>query len=873
MVESVRKKNSPGPRKGGGSGRSLKETVARIINCLTAIYRLFGADLTGWKSGPTLDHWCACIEASGGDWIKFTKWKLASFYSVYTNQPLPPAPKGVFVLHGSNQNRGIKVPDGSIGDRPGALVGGILHRWLRARLASWTLEERLEFLFSIKRGSAKGMPRASREYLYKSAKATVDKLTTQKPAVPMVSLMKWSDFDESDVKVGAIDRPMIERELVRTVDELFEGKVLKMDDIYEPFFPSTSANYIRSRKDGGAVTEIIDLIRDADLCLDTGVGLFAGEKGMSGIKWGIVMDGEAGEFVSPGRMMWVDDGELRSGFVKLYDVLRNEAENEEPVVSPVALPEALKVRVISKGPPFLNTFLKPIQRFCWKVLADHPAFLVNRGVSEWALQNRLGAKLGKYVGYLSGDYSGATDELLPWVSECIVRAIGKRCNFSPLLVELMLRSLTGHVFEDGRPQRNGQLMGSITSFPILCIANAALCRFSYEIGEALKFCSLKRWPGLINGDDIVMRCRSRTRDFWAKITGFAGLLESVGKTYYSREFLEMNSRIFLRLAEGEMRADPDADRVTHRMCFLRAVGFVNLGLLYGVKRSGLKVGRADLYGDDSLGSRARDLVDSSPQRMRDVVMESFVRANFKLLSSLKVPWYFPEWLGGLGLPTWFDRFGEYHGPSMQDVAIARQIIRGWRLRRPSRLSNAEWKVRQLVQQRIGFEPIPVEDTEENDALIRDSQRFFGECCVSLLFSNDIEIKHLKKELSEGHKGKGYTRSYNHNRKLWAFYNVPGREVKNVRASEMFRDVLVPLVDVYDVSFLKQESDQPLSASQILGGQLTSSSRKRVNRILKRRVAHNRSSEHPEGAASSPPLPWEPIEDPAYEGEGRFSVIE
>ncbi len=98
-------------------------------------------------------------------------------------------------------------------------------------------------------------------------------------------------------------------------------------------------------------------------------------------------------------------------------------------------------------------------------------------------------------------------------------------------------------------------MGSIVSFPILNIANAALCRLSLEESDhkRRKFRltnqaypkSGKIAPLRVNGDDCLLRGhKTRLRVSWEENTAFAGLSSSIGKTYFSPIFCTINSKIY-----------------------------------------------------------------------------------------------------------------------------------------------------------------------------------------------------------------------------------------------------------------------------------------------------------------------------------------
>jgi len=576
----------------------------------------------------------------------------------------------------------------------------------------------------------------------------------------------------------------VKAELRRTVQEVFAGSRFTVQDRLSPFLPSTSANYVNSRAGGGAV----------GWSLRVGASVLSGlrEPGFTGLDWqsGDAFDekrlpGEAVEGLAfleelaarEGglRELEVADSGLRMKFSNLYYRLLRTAQEEVPNAVPLGLAEALKARVITKCPPALMTVMKPIQRAMWRTLEGHPCFrLVGRPIDEWYLQDRLGLSvpLKEGEGLLSGDYSDATNELASWVSEEIALEIARVWRLPDAEAVLLLRSLTGFFIEPpgggrGEPQRNGQLMGSVTSFPILCIANAALCRHAMEIGEGRPY-SLTTLPGCFNGDDVALRMSARSRAVWKAVTSFAGLSESIGKTYFSPLFVEMNSRLFL------MREQPlpvlrktvaDGPEELHDS-HLEAVPFVNAGLMYGQKRSG-RLSESDIAGSEdayrpSAGACATDLVETAPTGLRDRAMREFIRLNRPWLEKVKVPWYAPRWLGGVGLPAWED--GDVtHGMTELDLAKAKYILLNWSKKRPTLGSDAEWKLHELALKKLP-KPLNVDEAVLSDEQRRDSDRLYGDAVLACLFDSTLSARDM---WVEGLANKRSLKSLSKNTSLWS----------------------------------------------------------------------------------------------------------
>jgi len=373
-------------------------------------------------------------------------------------------------------------------------------------------------------------------------------------------------------------------------------------------------------------------------------------------------------------------------------------------VIPVGLEEALKIRVISKGPGVTYYLMRPWQKYMWKKLKNHKIFkLIGEPVNEKILLDTLGRQINakkrnKY--YLSIDYEAATDNLKSIISTTVANTL---CDMFELpntsvIREAFVDSLVNHYFEELtevldngevrkyyslqeflsykenkiykenavllsdiaqilparfsfklRQQINGQLMGSITSFPILCIANAAVCRWAKEI-ETGKPTLLKDLPLLINGDDAVMTTNKIGDLAWQRISAFAGLKPSLGKVQRSFDYLNINSTLY-----------------SCRPFEYRLIKYVNMGLVNGMTRSGQQSTKFDTFVDSnaSLGAKHRELKRLTPEELWPQVSKRFIKKNRKVLDDLHVPWFIPEHLGGVGL------IGE---PSYKDRVIARAII-------------------------------------------------------------------------------------------------------------------------------------------------------------------------------------------------------
>jgi hypothetical protein len=627
-----------------------------------------------------------------GSWVKILKWKFANYFSAYNNQeeraPRPPADLS-----------GIKhrfFHDDNV------LLGGICIKYLQ-RLQVKNPGSHQVFVDSVLLSLKKSMPPVPESLVDKAKDDTFTHLTTEPPPV----VPQTVTFEDCEVYQPplVVDQSLIESQLRRSVSEIFKGECFTEADIYEVFVASGSANYNRTRDESGAIGSLYELgIYGCESELHdfgTELGLFgdpvAPSYGAKGKSEQNIIQAEkilGYDCYESGAVTVLDVTRQKERWVEQYNQLFELALGETPYVEIVGLCEPLKVRNISKGPPITYTVLRPFQAWLWRVLKRHSVFaLISRYQTEDDIMNTLG-HLADFEEAVSGDYKASTDNLHSWVSETICDQlfieVGENIpreflsllprNFLVNLKTLFLRALTGHIFVHKgveAPQREGQLMGSIISFPFLCIANAALCRFSieYSYGRRFRLTSFgpkgsHPVPLIVNGDDCLFRGPKGTcKKTWLAVCGVAGLESSVGKTYYSSSFCTINSTIY--------RYDPS-------LLIWKEQKYINLGLMMGRRRpspgetpsnnkkkrnpykkegSSLKPRKKDRTKKSDppfefsrvklhqLGVICRELKRTCPSEFWPLAKARFIYYNMETLRSVPgLPWFIPEWLGGIGLP-------------------------------------------------------------------------------------------------------------------------------------------------------------------------------------------------------------------------------
>jgi hypothetical protein len=245
----------------------------------------------------------------------------------------------------------------------------------------------------------------------------------------------------------------------------------------------------------------------------------------------------------------------------------------------------------------------------------------------------------------------------------------------------------------------------------------------------------------VNGDDALLRITFPGKLFWERLTSFCGLKPSIGKVYISRTFLNINSTTFDYTPLDPVRTTVirHVDFVeVERLVLFRKVQYVNLGLLFGLKRSGGKVSSADIGVEiGGIGARARDLIDNCPVLLREKVLADFIHRHTDVLRQARVPWFLPESLGGLGLPS-AGRFC----PSDRELRLARVILDDKSIRIPSKPVATPWKVWEYAQKRLKNWPSDLNAiTNMNYEFVggmtgqgmTSKQSIFGLACVEALF--------------------------------------------------------------------------------------------------------------------------------------------
>jgi len=308
-----------------------------------------------------------------------------------------------------------------------------------------------------------------------------------------------------------------------------------------------------------------------------------------------------------------------------------EDSGREPLVPvacrPAAVLEPCKVRMVTMGEARYYQYANRWNRLVYKILPNHPTFRLLKGP---LVEEDLNQFDGKKI--LSGDYERASDTLDSHYSEYVLKSINRAMGVSTQF-DCLVNCLTRHRlhYDFGEfDQKNGQLMGSPVSFPVLCILNAAINRLFLDPTLSKPLWKL---PMLINGDDILMSHSSF--EGWEECVARVGLRPSLGKNYVHDSVCCINSEFWIR-------------RSTIAFGRFEKVYPVRLNLIFQEAKTefgGRSVDR------DSIGAVSRKLVEGHPEELQKKLLTWYIHSNQRQLMQSKRSWFLPEQLGGLGLPT------------------------------------------------------------------------------------------------------------------------------------------------------------------------------------------------------------------------------
>ncbi len=344
-----------------------------------------------------------------------------------------------------------------------------------------------------------------------------------------------------------------------------------------------------------------------------------------------------------------------------------------------AVLEPLKVRVISKGNAAPYYASKRLQKALHGVLREMDCFrligapLQTTDLFDLAVNPVLTGD--GPLEWFSIDYSAATDKLSARLSASILNYLIE--GQDPAMCNMWRSVLAPHMCEYPFPfsedvlpvqQRNGQLMGSILSFPILCLANLGL--YLSVIREDPRPLADKLKGVLVNGDDMLYVA---PQSLWSKhveLGTAVGLSMSPGKAYHHPVYANANSACYhfdlRRFLYSERFEDTDLRKgrarpagtswwtVMRHSSTPKYIPFLNVGLFFGQNKV------MGGHGDDVIGLDEdeksyvtvinRILDGALPGKGKDVMAQYLTRFSTEIKAECRGRnMFLPISLGGMGV--------------------------------------------------------------------------------------------------------------------------------------------------------------------------------------------------------------------------------
>ncbi|QGY72620.1 RNA dependent RNA polymerase, partial [Plasmopara viticola lesion associated ourmia-like virus 90] len=201
-----------------------------------------------------------------------------------------------------------------------------------------------------------------------------------------------------------------------------------------------------------------------------------------------------------------------------------------------------KPRVVTLYSAENTRILAPLHYSLYDMLKKRGWLLVGDPTDKH-VQSLEGASL------LSFDYSSATDNIKSAYVRVAVEVLEEMADHITDEEHQALQVLA-NLRLDGRETFTGQPMGSVMSFPLLCIINKTVVDMALTAMLIRKEISFKEWSGhrlLVNGDDLLTREVRKTTNLRGEIVTQGhevGLIVNKEKTLVSDQFGEINSTLF-----------------------------------------------------------------------------------------------------------------------------------------------------------------------------------------------------------------------------------------------------------------------------------------------------------------------------------------
>lgn len=571
-----------------------------------------------------------------------------------------------------------------------------------------------------------------------------------KKCLPPLPLPKvWEAFNDLESDLTAEPGPFSEKRIRRYVDQMTRGTKCSKPALSYSF----GASYFSNRKAGGQLGELLDMYKTERNRADPSIRAYE----ITPVLRGWVLNCNRLESCYSEGPSW--EGLTDFWFRRISFGSPASLMKYTPAAHaiPLGILEPLKVRIITKGDAMTLCGLHHVKNDLRRVLRKTPNGIFDLCFdsldSSWNWETKefwrkSAADCGSMIDlklwdsrildgsvpatvtgktyWCSGDYSAATNKCNGEVSAYILNRFCSNLGYDAEIAWRANRSLLGNqMLFDPRTvipwnaygfekperedfaqriytQKNGQLMGSVISFPILCMMNLfaywhAVEDYTGRILSLFELCS--QYPLRINGDDILFPCNKSFYDTWSQTISKYGFEKSQGKNLLLEDKFTINSVYYVQDTK-------EPSKIT-------AVPYLNFGFLNGVKKGdGTRdtVSRATQKGPDFITSvHSRDFWTSAaqgfsalkklPNGYKERSIEAFYGTYDPYLRTQGVDREFWEESYSLMERTTSDEVVESHFPHRKDDADPEEF----------RLRRAVKRVRQDVCSKGGCEaPVKLE---------------------------------------------------------------------------------------------------------------------------------------------------------------------
>jgi len=283
-------------------------------------------------------------------------------------------------------------------------------------------------------------------------------------------------------------------------------------------------------------------------------------------------DSGAYRWISPLPVYGADVPTRAELLIESQDHLNNREGKLE--VQPSCIIEPMKIRIITKSSVGSYQGLRRIQKTIHSRMKRDTEFsLIGEPMDEETAKS-IGTWWQPGSFYVSGDYSGATDNLKSEISDYLLQQIlkGDRNGLFWKENSMFRKAIQGFtqtrviyakntipnysgvcdyvrtgLLPEAFDQSNGQLMGNVLSFPILCLANYCCYVIALQrwLNRKLSRSEVRQnYPVKINGDDILFCNNMSFYSIWLKVVREFGFFPSPGKNFISEDFFQINSMLF-----------------------------------------------------------------------------------------------------------------------------------------------------------------------------------------------------------------------------------------------------------------------------------------------------------------------------------------